>query len=138
MTRAPARWRPHTHARSDIPKQRYETMAEASAAARKIAADDLDAGRWRNSAPSPYECSDPTCGGFHVGNWSDDAWAQRPKRDRSDVRKARAMAEPFDVTDDKGNRYRLTPISVPDTEMGHDAIQTLWKLWQYSVEGDHA
>lgn len=37
--------------------------------------------------------------------------------------------QPFDVTDDDGNRYKLTPIVVPDTETGHAPTQTLWKLW---------
>jgi hypothetical protein len=73
------RWRPHTHAHSGKPKHRYDTMAEAAAAARRISDDDLLAGRFI-SHPSPYECSDPTCGGFHVGNWSDAAWQRQLAR----------------------------------------------------------
>jgi len=74
-----ARYHPHTHARSELPKKRYADLAEAAEACRRIVeADDLN-GRLRNSAPSPYPCSDPECGGWHVGNWSDEAYRNRPR-----------------------------------------------------------
>lgn len=75
MPRAESRWRPHTH-RDGAPKTRYATMGDAVEACRAlIDRDDLN-GRLRNSNPSPYPCEE--CSGWHVGNWSDEAWRNRP------------------------------------------------------------
>jgi hypothetical protein len=72
---AKPRWRPHTHAASGRPKHRYDSAEAAWATAKKIADEDLDKGVWRR-CPTAYEC--PECAGWHVGNWSDEAWRNRP------------------------------------------------------------
>lgn len=67
------RFRPHTHARDGAPKVRFETQEEARQAARELRDADLYNGMAFSRWPTPYLCSDPECGGWHVGNWSDEA-----------------------------------------------------------------
>lgn len=71
MSEADARWRPHTHAYRGDPKIRYDTMADAMAAAQDLSDGDLYNGTAFSRTPVAYPCSDDTCGGWHVGNWSD-------------------------------------------------------------------
>lgn len=74
MTTALARWRPHTHANGGA-KVRFGTRADAHAAVRALRDADLDNGTAFRRWPTAYPCSDPTCGGWHVGNWSARAYA---------------------------------------------------------------
>lgn len=54
-------------------------MEEAIAVVEALRDADLESGMAFRFDPSPYPCSDPECGGFHVGNWSDAAYRNRPK-----------------------------------------------------------
>lgn len=71
------RWRPHTD-RLGRPKVRYLDEPAAVAAAQDLAAQDLADGTAFRRTPVAYPCSDAGCGGWHVGNWSDEAYRSRP------------------------------------------------------------
>lgn len=76
---AKARWRPHTHAHSDAPKIRYADESEAVTAALRLADADLYNGMAFRRTPCAYPCADDECGGWHVGNWSDEAYRASQK-----------------------------------------------------------
>jgi hypothetical protein len=68
-----ARWRPHTDRMGD-PKVRFDTEEKARERAQELSDADLFNGMAFRRTPAAYPCSDPECGGWHVGNWSDKAY----------------------------------------------------------------
>ena len=73
------RYRPHTN-RSGRPKVPY-TKEEAIATVARIVDSDDRNGRLRRSAPCAYPCSE--CDAWHIGNWSDHAYAAALRRGQS-------------------------------------------------------
>ena len=67
------RWRPHTD-RFGRPKIRYETREYAMEMAQELSDRDLYNGTAFSRTPVAYPCSDPECGGWHTGNWSDGGY----------------------------------------------------------------